>query len=50
LASGNADDLGREKYELRRDTAKSLTVRDSAAERVWSVVHKQAELDACPVF
>ena len=42
--------LAPEDYELRGDMAKSLTVSDSAAERVWRVVHKQAELDPSPVF
>jgi len=40
--------LAPENYELRGDTAKSLTVSDSAAERVWPVVHKQARLDPSP--
>jgi hypothetical protein len=48
LAAANADGLAPENYELRGDTAKSLTGGDLPAERVWPVVHNQAELDPLP--
>jgi hypothetical protein len=48
LGIRNPEGLAPENYELGGDTAESVTVSDSAAEQVWPVVHRQAELDPLP--